>query len=257
MKAPGRNEPDGLAPLGSTADCPALTQLVRLLDEGEISPEEREPLAAHAASCPHCETELRLLREFRRAEATPAEREDVAWVESRLQDRFGWKTEPAPPVVEALRRWWRSLLQPSWQRNLALVAASVLVVVSVVLHFRYNREPVIREDLSGGIAVWRSGKLEVASPTAMQDQAPAAFEWLAVPGTARYRLRILEVDGTEFWSGETTATRQDLPEAVRKLLVPGKTLVWMVTAVDSQGRTLAESGAVRFQIRVPAGAARR
>jgi hypothetical protein len=61
----------------------------------------------------------------------------------------------------------------------------------------------------------------------------------------------MEVDRRELWSTETAATDVDLPESVRALIVPAKTLQWQVTAYDASNSPIAESSLERFRLATP------
>ena len=58
----------------------------------------------------------------------------------------------------------------------------------------------------------------------------------------------MEVDRGELWSAETTATQIDLPPVAENLIVPAKTLLIQVTALDAAGSRIAESESVRFRL---------
>jgi hypothetical protein len=53
------------------------------------------------------------------------------------------------------------------------------------------------------------------------------------------------------WSIGTAATTADLPEPIRALAVPAKTLLWQVTAYNAANAVIAESGQERFRLARP------
>ena len=77
---------------------------------------------------------------------------------------------------------------------------------------------------------------------------PARLQWQPVSGAARYRVRLSEVDRQEIWSSDTVDAAIDLPPDVRARIVPGKTLVWQVTAYGASNAPIAESSAERFRL---------
>jgi hypothetical protein len=78
--------------------------------------------------------------------------------------------------------------------------------------------------------------------------APQRLEWRPVSGAVRYRVRLMEVDRRELWSIDTAGTAADLPEPIRALAVPAKTLLWQVTAYNAASAVIAESGQERFRL---------
>jgi hypothetical protein len=68
-----------------------------------------------------------------------------------------------------------------------------------------------------------------------------------VPGAVTYDVALVEVDGTTLWTAKTRSSRVDLPRAVSAKLVPGKTVMWQVTA-RGDGNVLADSGLVKFRV---------
>jgi hypothetical protein len=89
-------------------------------------------------------------------------------------------------------------------------------------------------------------------PTGDLTKAPAALRWQAMSGAKRYRIRVMEVDQNELWQTESGEATVSLPAAVRATIVPGKTLLWQVTALDSAGNPVAASQILRFRLSVKA-----
>ncbi len=59
--------------------------------------------------------------------------------------------------------------------------------------------------------------------------APADLQWEAVPGAAKYLVRVMEVDGTEIWRTEGQGTRIALPPGVRGQMTAGRSFLWTIT----------------------------
>jgi hypothetical protein len=51
----------------------------------------------------------------------------------------------------------------------------------------------------------------------------------------------------EFWSTVSTQPRVDLPAEALQKIVPAKTLLLQITAMDESAHTVADSGMVRFR----------
>jgi hypothetical protein len=185
---------DALAP---EPECIALDRL-----DGELDAAQR----AHVASCVRCQTELALFREVMQEERS----EESEWIARELRRRRN---------VVAFRA--------KTTRILYAVAAAIVLVIGLGWWMQM-REPSIEAPLGG--QDYRSGRLEVLAPAGDLLQAPNELRWTAVPSTSRYHVRILEVDATEVWSGDTTETHVALPPNVIEQFAPGKSLKWDVQA---------------------------
>lgn len=217
------------AALDRGRDCPPLEQLERLLETGE------NPWATHVESCAYCHTELTLLRRFQSAEVTEAEEEPIRRIAGRMRS-------PIP----AGGPWWKALWQMPWLRPAAVAAAGVAALVAIGVQWRPS-QPVLHAPTRSD-EVLRSNRIGILSPAGDLRQVPHEIQWQPAPSAVRYQVRLLEVDGTELWKAESTATRIDLPASVRVRIVPAKTLLCQVTAFDGAGQTVAESNAVRFRL---------
>src|SRR5262249_27034534 len=82
------------------------------------------------------------------------------------------------------------------------------------------------------------------------------LRWQAAPRAAHYLVTVMEVDRTELWKSESTETSVSLPAAIRKAIVPGKTVLWQVTAVGADQRTLGSSKTMSFRLPVRAGSSK-
>jgi hypothetical protein len=78
--------------------------------------------------------------------------------------------------------------------------------------------------------------------------APERLQWEPVAGAVRYHAQLAEVDRREVWSADTSGTSIAIPAPVRGQVVPGKTLVWTITAYDAAGVPIAESDRQRFRV---------
>ena len=188
----------------------------------------------HVASCPRCRTELELMQVFSDGD----NRLEVSSVANGISQRLRARRQPAAS-------WWR---RPGMQRlAMAASVAAVLVSSAVLLQ---RRAPELPAGLGGEEAVYRSGTVLLSGPAGDVDSVPALLNWNPISGAARYSVRLLEVDQTEIWKGASETTAIELPAAIRQKVLPGKTLLWQVTALDGRGTSIASSPMERFRVRV-------
>jgi len=221
-------------------DCPSIEQIGRYAD-GALVAEERRQAEAHIATCPNCQAELSLLRGFATLTVRDDEADAVRWGIDELQRRRAATAGTADPKEPAVRRWLSaSRLRP------ALVLTAVTVAVVFGYYVVDRRAPRLPADL--GSDVTRSLAVSLRAPLGDQAEAPARLQWDRVSGAARYHVRLSEVDRQEIWSGDTASPSIDLPPEVRARLVPGKTVLWQVTAYGSANTAIAASNAERFRV---------
>lgn len=219
--------------------CPPIDALAAHVDLPPANP-RRIKAEEHLASCADCRMELRLARNFEAGIMRRDEADDVNWIASQLRR----------PPVEVRESAWRRLFAPRFAMPLAAAAAVLLTVFGVVVqsHSAPNRlnGPELRDE------VFRSSTVELLGPSGDLTETPAKFEWKPFAGAASYELRVSEVDLTTVMQMNTPRTSVTMPARVANVLVPGKPLLWVVTAKDAAGREIATSGAERFRI-VPNG----
>ena len=223
-------------------DCPPIERLGQYAD-GALTPEQRRREQAHIAACANCQAELALLHEF----AAPAVRDDeaeaVRWGVEQLRRR-------EPEIFDGGRP-----AGPSGRRSLSFGRVRPALAVAIVLlafvggYYVTNQAPRLPTDIGSSPEATRSLTIEARSPIGDQAAVPTRLEWQAIAGAARYRVRLSEVDRREIWSGDTIDSAIDLPSDVRARIVPGKTLVWRVTAYGASNAPIAESNDERFRLR--------
>jgi hypothetical protein len=204
--------------------------------ERQLSDQQR----AHLDSCARCQTEWQLWQEF--SESTPASDEGAAvqWIVAELGRRAAGKPQGAPAASSRFA-FWRAMV------GVAAVAAVALVVGYGLL----DRAPTVR-DLPSGQPVYRADGLTLVAPVGDIAIAPAELEWAPVASAVRYDVELLEVDRTVVWRATSSSPRVALPVSVVEQIVPGKTLLWNVAAIDSSGRPLMSSGARSFRVLINA-----
>jgi hypothetical protein len=241
--------------LTPTEACPTIEEL-GLLSNGLLS--EQPSSGAHIAECLRCQAELAMLKEFQSGPTLPAEAAEVSWITAELERRFDRIVAPTPLTSSGStpdrRRslWWHRLFDARSVRVAAFGSAVLIGVIAAALHFRGAQEPKLTADLGRGPAVLRSGDMVALGPTGDLTHAPGELRWQAMPGAKRYGIRVMEVDQNELWHTESVETSVSLPAAVRATIVPGKTLLWQVTALDSASKPMAASQILRFRLSVGA-----
>jgi hypothetical protein len=229
------------AALSATPDCPALEVLERLLNEGAPL-----SLSAHVDACPHCQTELQMLRAFASNEVEEHERAAVDSIAARLR-AGSISTSTVHQAIKEHRSWWARTLAVRWLTPATAALALALVVAGVTIELRQGRRPQL-DTTVGGAEVLRSSAFAILSPVGDLKEKPAEIRWEATPNAALYRVQIMEVDHRELWSVQAATPQVNLPASVEDLIVPSKTLLIQVAAFDARGNKVAESEIVRFKL---------
>ena len=226
--------------LQPTADCLSIEQLGHYRDD-TLTPSARQTSERHISSCANCRAELAMLDAFAtlsvRDDEAAIVREGAAALERRRAEIFG---ERRSRVTEFRRRFSVSALRPAF----ALAAMLLMIVGGYFLTQPASRDlPRTSSDVTR-----TSENVVVQAPIGDVQSVPDQLQWRSVAGASRYRARIAEVDRHEVWSTDTTTTSATLPPEVRAQIVPGKTLVWQVTAFSAAGTPIAESTPQRFRV---------
>ena len=214
-------------------DCLTPAELEAVL-EGRL-PDAR----AHIAACPACEHELTNLREFLAAEVGTADPQDLAWIEARLRPA-------SPPRV---RRNWLSWFPAAPVPRFAFTCAAALLVVAGGLQLRHMAGPSLEDSHSLTV---RSTQIRLLAPAGDMETAPVEFQWEPLPQSATYQVVLTEVDGAPLWTARTNQSKLTVPESIQGQLLPRKTMLWRVQALNEQGAVVAESSPERIRL-MPAG----
>jgi hypothetical protein len=193
---------------------------------------------AHLDGCPRCQAEEALLRAVDAPES-PDERNNVRWIASRLSRSRPGATRPAAVV----RAPWLSVSR-------LLPLAATLAFAAALGYAVWDPEPGVRQG-DNAQQVYRTTRVEGMKPSGDIDAAPGTFSWVAFPDAALYDVEVSEVDGTSLWRGSTTTARIDLPPWLQSRCIPGKTILWQVTAKSASGAALAGSGPQKFRVSLP------
>jgi len=238
--------------LSAPTGCPP-PEAFAAASSGESSPELVARLTAHAAICPLCEVERDLAQSFLRPKQSELEKADVAFVVAQLGERLP-RSIPAlsQPATNVLTfRTERKASRPAgassrgwkWQR----LAAAALLALGLGLGYRAWR-PAELPDSSDSGAI-RGGQLEARAPAGELESLPERWSWTPHDGAAKYRVRLLAVDDTQLWQGESTRPEIVPGERVATLVRAAVRYRWTVTALDAAGRVLAESPEAWFRLR--------
>lgn len=219
--------------LQPTSACLAIDRFGDTLNDAE---------KAHVQACPRCEAEFVLFREFADSKSTPAEGAAVQWIASELHRRTAARRAPRPATGTS----WFSSLQ---LRSVMGLAAAAVLTVGIVGYIAWDREPQVGLPAPGE-QIYRTASLDVVAPVGEVPKAPTELVWMTFDGALNYDVQILEIDRTVLWRTTLPSTRVPLPGAVIEQIVPGKTLLWEVTAIDSSGASIGTSGPQRFRVSI-------
>ena len=201
------------------------------VDDTLTSP-ERE----HVASCPRCQAERAVWETTNASNAEPNEGAATRWIVAELQRR----RSAQPTALPAVRMW-------DWVRFRGLATAAILVLGATVAYFAWDREASIRQPQTSD-HTYRTSRIEPIEPVGSVQIPPTRLKWVAFAGATGYNAVILEVDGTVLWRGSSPTNAIDLPTSVVARLVPGKAVLWKVSATDASGVVIAESSTEPFRV---------
>lgn len=221
-----------------------------------LSPRELEQLAddvspkhPHLASCPRCQAELAMLKEFESSVPLPDEGAAVAWISSHLDRQLDRIKHPdnKGTLPTGTSTWFSRLFGTGVARWVVPVAsfAVVAVVSSILLR---PKAPELKAELGSSPAVYRAQEVLTISPSGELPKAPKDLQWKLFNGATQYKVSVMEVDHVALWSGTTNYTSLTIPDSTRAKMLPGKPVLWEVAALDSQGRVLAVSQVQRFSV---------
>lgn len=208
-------------------DCIAIERL------GEaLTPREH----AHIAQCQRCQAEMALWEEFDNPATTADESEATDWIKDELHRR-----NPRRGNVVRFASWKNAM------RPRSLAVAATLVFAVAIGYVMQTREPSIDVQLTETSA-YRSARVEGTAPRGDLTAAPSELRWASFSGASSYDVEVMEIDRTPLWRTSTSATRLELPSNVTAQFVPGKTIVWQVTARNG-ATALADSGMQKFRVK--------
>jgi hypothetical protein len=222
--------------VAASKECPTLEVLERVMEE---SSSDRKA-AAHIASCPHCQSEIAMLRSFE--SSTPSENEGaaVAWIAAQLERN---QKAPAAKSTPSVVPFWRAMFRlPYMAAAAALIVAAAL---GISLYHSDNGQPLIQPSQIG---VYRSGDIQLQTKGDL-NAAPDQLVWAAVLGAASYSVEVEDVTGDKIWESKSNQSSIQVAPELKAKMVAGKPLKWSVTALDANGKELA-TGKANFRVAV-------
>jgi hypothetical protein len=244
------------AALATTEDCLTVEELSRHAD-GSLPDGAKTRASSHLDRCVRCQTELAMLKEFELATPRAEELAAVSWVAAELKRRSSEIGHAAPNPASS--RSMPSLVSTVGLRNIfasrrvssaALSLAAMLVAIAAGFYLTTAKEPILVSDGSTGQTVLRSQGVVALAPKGDLAQSPTELRWQPVAGADHYSVKLMEVDRVELWQGLSKEPSVTLPPAVREKIVPGKSLLWQVTALNVSGQAVATSQVERFRVAI-------
>jgi len=223
---------------GAGKDCLPLEVLEKFTEGKPVDAKAQ----AHLSGCAHCQTELSMLKDFEAANPSADEGAAVAWIAAELQRR---QTAAAASSSTIRASFWRSLFRVPYLAGAAALAA-VLVLAISLYHPGAGPGPVKGPDYG---TTYRSGEVKLLSPAGDQAQAPDEFRWEAVQNAASYKVELTDVLGTVLAGATSTQPQLAATPEMKAAMRSGMPIKWKVTALDSSGKSIAESSGGKFKIK--------
>src|ERR1700744_3241401 len=181
--------------VGLTEECLPLEVLERMTESSAADAKA----AAHLAECPHCQTELSMLKSFEASVPSAAEGPAVAWIAAQLERKQNI------PVTKPVARvsFWRTMFRVPYLAGAAALA--VVLALGVSLHHSSSNHDGISSIGNGsyGTSELRTGGIHFLSPVGQLNQVPAEFRWEAFTGASSYTIELRDAIGTVLASPQT------------------------------------------------------
>lgn len=222
--------------LAATADCPPLPELLEVPHQAALQ--------AHIAACPHCQTELALASHLQQ----PADAAVVLSISRRLA-QVNWADAGRTGIVEPARSFWHKLFHPRLLAPASLALATVMGLVTVV----QMRHPGSKETFHAtpreiGSQELRSQRVRGLFPLGLVSSAPKLCSWEPMQSAVQYEIRLMEVDHTPVWQQRVYTNNAKIPVGEVSKMLPGRRMLWEVTALGQAGQALATSGTLEFTV---------
>ena len=232
----------------STPECLTPEQLESLLDGKHSNP--------HLTECPRCQAELAMLKSFEVGAPLPDEGAAVAWISAHLDRQLeniknpsrGQLARTATHGLDAQGSWLARMFGFGGMRWVLPAAAVAAVAIASAVLLRSPKAPDLQANAGGQAAIYRSQEVQLLDPVGNVQQVPRQLRWQVFAGAAAYKVVVMEIDHSQLWTIETKGTSVDMPESVRAQMLPGKPILWQVTALDLQSRVQASSQIQQFAI---------
>jgi hypothetical protein len=223
----------------ATEDCLPLEKLEKMTESSSADPKA----AAHLAECPHCQTELSMLKSFEASVPSADEGAAVAWIAAQLE-----RKQNAPAAKQAVARvpFWRTMFRVPYLAGAAALAA--VLVLGISLYHGGDKEGPGNISPGIGHGNFRGG-IHLVSPVGDVTQAPVEFRWEAVSGANNYVVELKDVTGKTLASAKSTQNVLPVTPEMKANMSSGKPLSWKVTALDASGNAVADSSGGSFKIK--------
>jgi hypothetical protein len=223
----------------ATKDCLPLETLERMMDNTSRDAKA----AAHLASCAHCQTELAMLKNFEQSTPSADEGAAVAWIAAQLERR---QSAPVAQQKVAAVPFWRTMFRIPYLAGAAALAAVLIFGFSL---YHGNSDGPSKLNPSLGSGQFRSGSIHLVSPIADQPSAPAEFQWEAVQGASSYTVELKDVAGITLATAKSSQNVLQVTPEMKAVMVSGKPLKWKVTALNADGKEIANSSTEDFKVK--------
>jgi hypothetical protein len=223
----------------ATKDCLPLEVLEQMADNTSRDAKA----AAHLAGCAHCQTELAMLKNFEQSTPSADEGAAVAWIAAQLERR---QNAPVAQQKAAAVPFWRTMFRVPYMAGAAALAAVLIVGISL---YHGNSDGPGRINPSLGSGQFRSGAIHLVSPVSDVPQAPAEFRWDAVQGANSYQVELKDVAGITLATAKSSQNVLTVTPEMKANMISGKPLKWKVTALNANGKEIANSSTEQFKVR--------
>jgi hypothetical protein len=222
-----------------TKDCLPLETLERMID----NPARDAKAAAHLAGCAHCQTELAMLKNFELSTPSADEGAAVAWIAAQLERQ---QNAPAAQQKVAAVPFWRMMFRVPYLTGAAALAAVLIFGISL---YHGNSDGPGKLNPGIGNGQFRSGAIHLVSPMAEQPTAPSEFRWDAVQGASSYTVELKDVAGITLATAKSSQNVLQVTPEMKASMTADKPLKWKVTALDANGKEIANSNAEQFKVK--------
>jgi hypothetical protein len=225
--------------VSASKDCPSIEVLEKVMEGSSPDPSSE----AHVAECPHCQSEISMLRKFEYSMPSEDEGAAVAWIAAQLERNQQARAQQ--PAKAAVVPFWRAMFRVPYMAAAAALIAAITIGIS--MYMSEDHKPIINGNV--GIGSDRSGTIHITTPSGDLSQAPEQLTWDAWPGAASYTVSItgVDIDHTVVWSGATNQSSLTVTPDLKAKMRPGKPLEWTVTAKDASGKEMA-TGKSQFRV---------
>src|SRR5690348_10847370 len=217
--------------VSATNECPSIEVLEKVMDGTSAD----QKAVAHVSTCPHCQSEISMLRSFESAEPAENEGAAVAWIAAQLERNQ--QKQAAKPAKAGVVPFWRAMFR------LPYMAAAAALVVAVTLGISLYQTEDHKPHFGGnvGTSPFRSGEIHLISPSGQLNQLPDQLRWESVPGATTYSIQIsgIDLDHTVIWSGQSDQNSVTVTPEMKEKIHAGKPFKWTVTAQDGTGKQIA------------------